>query len=316
MACPVAKTRRHHDTARNLVTQIDYSAYDTPGRGRGILDVFRYHYLLRLLIGKSTSLRYRNSVLGWFWSYVRPTVQFLVYYLVVGQILGLHSKVPAFPLYLFSGLVLVNLFNDTMSAATSSIVSNKALVRKIYLPRELFPLAAIIGTFTHFLPQLAVLIVVSLLFGWLPSFASVGLALLGILLVVTFVMGLGLFFSAVNVRFRDASNIVDIIRTIATWSVPILYTWEMVQKVTSSHHVPWLFDLYMANPLAVGVELYHHAFWGTLPVVNDAQPRPINLDWPPQFEWHVVAAIGVVLLSLVIGQFVFRRFERSFAQDL
>ncbi|WP_405373178.1 MULTISPECIES: ABC transporter permease [unclassified Microbacterium] len=298
------------------MTQIDYSAFDTPGRGRGILDVFEYRYLLRLLIGKSTSLRYRNSVLGWFWSYVRPTIQFLVYYLVVGQILGLHDRVPAFPLYLFSGLVLVNLFNDTMSAATSSIVSNRALVRKIYLPRELFPLAAIIGTFTHFLPQLAVLLVVSLLFGWLPSFASLGFAIAGILMVVGFVMGLGLFFSAINVRFRDASNFVEIIRTIATWSVPILYTWSMVRNVATDHGIPWLFDLYMANPLAVAVEFYHHAFWGSLPAVTSAQPAPDNLAWPPSFEWHVVAAIGVIVFSLVVGQFVFRRFERSFAQDL
>lgn len=296
------------------MTQIDYSAFDTPGRGRGILDVFEYRYLLRLLIGKSTSLRYRNSVLGWFWSYVRPTVQFLVYYLVVGQILGLHDNVPAFPLYLFSGLVLVNLFNETLGAATQSIVSNRALVRKIYLPRELFPLAAIIGAFTHFLPQLAVLVLVSLLFGWLPSFASVGLILLGMLLVLLFVTGLGLFFAALNVRFRDASNTVDIIRTIATWSVPVLYTWAMVYERTQS--IPWLFHIYLSNPLAVAVEIFHHAFWGALPVVNAASPEPANLGWPPEFGWHVVASVGVILFSLVVGQLVFRRAERTFAQDL
>ncbi|MCM3695727.1 ABC transporter permease [Microbacterium oleivorans] len=296
------------------MTQIDYSAFDTPGRGRGILDVFEYRYLLRLLIGKSTSLRYRNSVLGWFWSYVRPTVQFLVYFIVVGQILGLHKSVPAFPLYLFSGLVLVNLFNETLGAATQSIVSNRALVRKIYLPRELFPLAAIIGAFTHFLPQLAVLIVVSLLFGWLPSFASVGFVLLGMLLVLLFVTGLGLFFAALNVRFRDASNTVDIIRTIATWSVPVLYTWAMVYERTEGFR--WLFHVWISNPLAVAVEMFHHAFWGALPVVNDASPAPANLGWPPEFGWHVAASVGVILVTLVIGQLVFRRAERTFAQDL
>ncbi|CAN7211094.1 ABC transporter permease [Microbacterium sp. LjRoot45] len=296
------------------MTQIDYSAFDTPGRGRGVLDVIRYRYLLRLLIGKSTSLRYRNSVLGWFWSYVRPTVQFLVYYLVVGQILGLHKSVPYFPLYLFSGLVLVNLFNETLAAATGSIVSNKALVRKIYLPRELFPLAAIIGAFTHFLPQLAVLIVASLIFGWLPSLASVGLVLAGVLIVLGFVIGLGLFFSAVNVRFRDASNVVEIIRTIATWSVPILYTWAMVYERSQS--IPWLFHIYMSNPLAVAVELFHHAFWGSLPSVAALDPAPANLGWPPLFGWYVLAAIAVILFSLVVGQLVFRRFERTFAQDL
>ncbi|WP_248171933.1 MULTISPECIES: ABC transporter permease [unclassified Microbacterium] len=296
------------------MTQIDYSVFDTPGRGRGILDVFEYRYLLRLLIGKSTSLRYRNSVLGWFWSYVRPTIQFLVYFLVVGEILGMHRNLPAFPLYLFSGLVLVNLFNETLSAATQSIVANKALVRKIYLPRELFPLAAIIGAFTHFLPQLAVLILVSVLFGWIPSFASLGLILGGMLLVLLFVMGVGLFFAAVNVRFRDAGNTVDIIRTVATWSVPILYTWSMVYERTQS--IPWLFQIYISNPLAVAVEMFHHAFWGTLPDVTGAADAPDNLSWPPGFEWNAAAALAVIVVSLLVGQYVFRRFERTFAQDL
>ncbi|CAI9392744.1 ABC transporter permease [Microbacterium sp. T2.11-28] len=296
------------------MTQIDYSAFDTPGRGRGILDVIRYRYLLRLLIGKSTSLRYRNSVLGWFWSYVRPTVQFLVYYLVVGQILGMHRNLPSFPLYLFSGLVLVNLFNETLSAATSSIVSNKALVRKIYLPRELFPLAAIVGAFTHFLPQLAVLVFVSLLFGWVPTIGSIAMILTGIAVVIAFVVGLGLFFSAVNVRFRDAGNVVEIIRTIATWSVPILYSWAMVAEAAKD--IPWLFHLYMSNPLAVAVELFHHAFWATLPGVQAHRPAPANLMWAPGFEWHLLAAGGVIVFSLVVGQYVFRRCERTFAQDL
>lgn len=298
------------------MTQIDYSAFDTPGRGRGIFDVFRYRYLLRLLIGKSTSLRYRNSVLGWFWSYVRPTVQFLVYYLVVGQIMQLHKGLPLFAIYLFSGLVLVNLFNETLADATRSIVANKALVRKIYMPRELFPLAAIVGAFTHFLPQLAVLLIVCLLFGWVPSFVSIGLALAGVLIVLGFVVGLGLFFSALNVRFRDASNVVEIIRTVATWSVPILYTWVMVYERTRDFDIPWLFHIYMSNPLAVAVELFHHAFWAGIPEVLAYRPAPANLAWPPDFGWNVTAAVAIIAFALVVGQTVFRRAERSFAQDL
>ncbi|MFT4213960.1 MAG: ABC transporter permease [Microbacterium sp.] len=296
------------------MTQIDYSAFDTPGRGRGILDIVRYRYLLRLLIGKTTALRYRNSALGWFWSYVRPTVQFLVYYLVVGGIMGLHANVPAFALYLFSGIVVVNLFNEAFGAATRSIVANGALVRKIYLPRELFPIAAVVGSFVHFLPQLAILLVVSLLAGWIPSLASVGLILAGVVVVIGFVAGLGLLFSAVNVRFRDASNVVEIIRTIATWSVPVLYTWSMVYEKTQ--HVPWLFQLYMSNPLAVAVEMFHQAFWVQLPAVANLASAPANAQSPPGFAGNVLAAVGIVAFSLVVGQLVFRRFERTFAQDL
>lgn len=290
------------------MTEIDESAFTTPGRGRGILDVVRYRYLLRLLIGKSTSLRYRNSVLGWFWSYVRPTVQFLVYYLVVGRILNLDGRVEAFALYLFSGIVIVNLFNEAFGAATRSITDNKALVRKIYLPRELFPIAAVTGSFVHFLPQLLVLVVIALIFGWVPTLFSVGLMLAGILLVLLFIIGVGLFFSAINVRFRDAQNFVEIVRLIATWASPILYTWVMVAEVAKG--VPWLFAIYMSNPITVAVEFFHQAVWGLI-----VRPEA-NHGWAPGFEWNVLAACGITVALLIMGQFVFRRFERTFAQDL
>jgi len=290
------------------VTSIDYGAIDTPGRGRGIIDVFRYRYLLQLLIGKSTSLRYRNSALGWFWSYVRPTVQFLVYYFIVGRVLGVGDRVEDFPLYLLSGIVVVNLFNEAFGSATKSIVDNKALVRKIYLPRELFPIAATLGSGIHFLPQLVILVIVSLLFGWIPSFASIGLVLGGMALVTAFILGVGMFFSALNVRFRDAQNFVEIVRLIATWASPILYTWTMVQSVTAN--VPWVFHLYMSNPITVAVELFHQAFWGTIVT------GPDNHGWPPGFGWYVLAACLITIVVMFVGQSVFRRFERSFAQDL
>ena len=291
-----------------MTTTFDKSAFDTPGQGRGLFDVFKYRYLLRLLIGKSTSLRYRNSVLGWIWSYVRPTVQFLIYYLVMGKLLDMHGRVESYPIYLFSGLVVVNLFNEAMGTTTRSIVDNKALVRKIYLPRELFPISAVIGSFIHFLPQLAVLLIVCLLYGWLPSLTSVGLLLGGLVLVLSFVLGVGLLFSALNVRFRDAQNFIEIIRTIATWSSPIMYTWVMVQQHTQS--VPWLFNLYMSNPITVAVEMFHNAFWASV------VPESARLGWAPGFEWHVVSAIAVIVAVTLIGQLVFRRFERTFAQDL
>lgn len=285
---------------------IDRSQFQVPGRGRGVLDVFRKRYLLELLIRKGTSTRYRRSVLGWVWSYVKPGAQFAIYYFVMGIILQANGRTENFAIYLFSGIVMVNLFNEAFGNATTAIVDNQALVRKIYLPRELFPLAAVIGALIHFLPQLAILLVVCLLVGWLPSFAAAGALVLAMLLVLLFSLGLGLFFSALNARFRDAQNFVELIRMFSTWTSPVLYSWELIGSVFGKHE--WLMVLYNANPLTAAVELLHFAFWE--PTVSSSP------GFPPDFLTSLLCACGVALLSIVIGQLVFRRMERTFAQDL
>lgn len=287
-----------------MTNAIDLSDYDVPGRGRGILDVVRWRYLLSLLIQKGTATRYRNSVLGWTWSYVKPAAQFAVYYFVMGIILGLHQNVPNFAIYLFCGVVMVNLFNEAFSNATDSIVANGSLVRKIYLPRELFPLAAIIGAVIHFLPQAAVLLLICLIVGWAPSLMAVAAAVLAVFLVVAWSLGLGLLFAGVNVRFRDAHNFVEIIRTFSTWTSPVLYTWTYVQSALPS----WAFHIFMTNPLTVAVELFHVGFWDA--TVEQGHGLPAH------FLVYLVASFIVSLILLIAGQLTFRRFERSFAQDL
>ncbi|QTV80557.1 ABC transporter permease [Microbacterium sp. NIBRBAC000506063] len=300
------------------MTTVDRSEFSTPGRGRGVLDVFSRRYLLKLLVLKGTVLRYRNSVLGWTWSYVRPTVQFLVYYLIIGEVLGLARRVDMFPLYMLSGIVVVNLFNEAFGNATSSIVANKALVKKIYLPRELFPIAAVIGSLIHFLPQLVVLLVVSLLYGWIPSFASLGMVLAALALVLTFTTGVGLWFSAMNVRFRDAQNFVEIVRLVATWASPIIYPWTMVAERLPD----WALWIYMSNPITVAVELFHQSFWG--PVVDKAaldESLPLivegaNHGFVDNFGIFIAIAWCIAIFMLLLGQWTFRSFERTFAQDL
>jgi ABC-2 type transport system permease protein len=259
-------------------------------------------------VRKGTATRYRNSVLGWAWSYVKPAAQFAIYFFVMGIILNFHRNIENFPIYLFAGVVAVNLFNEAFGNATTSIVENRALVKKIYLPRELFPVAAVIVAFIHFLPQLAILLVVCFLVGWTPTWAGLIGILAGTVIVLAFALGLGLFFSALNVRFRDAQNFVELIKMFSTWTSPVLYTWVMVHDQLPNH--PWIFTLYSWNPLTVAVELFHHGFWaGTI-------PDGAGHGFYPGFTTALTIAGIICLAMLIIGQFVFRNFERSFAQDL
>jgi ABC-2 type transport system permease protein len=286
-------------------TFVDVSEYDRPGRGNGLIDVVRWRYLLGVLIRKGTATRYRNSTLGWIWSYVKPAAQFIIYYFVMGIILQNH-RLEQYAVYLFSGIVVVNLFNEAFGNATNSIVDNRALVRKIYLPRELFPVAAIIGAVIHFLPQLAILIVVCLFIGWVPTLTGLIGFILGLLLVLALALGLGLLFSGLNVRYRDAQNFVDLIKMFSTWTSPVLYSWVLVADALKNH--PWMSFLYTANPLTIAVELSHTAIWE--PVVS----TPIGL--PDTFEAASITAVVITIVTLIVGQLVFRHYERTFAQDL
>ncbi|KUF08592.1 ABC transporter permease [Leucobacter sp. G161] len=274
-----------------------------PGTGGGLLGVFRHRYLLSLLLKKGVATRYHGSALGWVWSYIRPAAQFLMYFLVVGVIMGGRQDITLFPIYLFTGIVAVNLFSEVLRNTTSAIIDNKALVKKIYLPRALFPVAAVGVGLVHFLPQAILLLVVSLVFGWTVGWIQIAAFLGGVALILTFSLGLGLFFGAINVAYRDAKNFVDLILMFATWASPVLYSWTMVKK----HAPDWLYHLYMSNPMTAAVELFHTAFW--VPIAP-ADPRPSDL------VMHLLIAAAVALGTLLIGQLTFKKLEGSFAQNL
>ena len=114
-----------------------------PGRGGKLREVFDRRDLLGLLVRRDLQARYRDSVLGFLWTLIRPIVQFLMYYLVLGQFLRAAEGIPQFAIFLFAGLTIYSFFAEMVQGSTTSILSNAGLVKKIYLPREIFPLASV-----------------------------------------------------------------------------------------------------------------------------------------------------------------------------
>jgi ABC-2 type transport system permease protein len=314
MSGPVTDTR-------DLFAAVPRSDFDVPGKSRGLIDVVRWRYLLRLLVRTGVTTRYRNSVLGWTWSYVRPAAQFLVFWIVLGVFMQLDHGIPNYAVYLFSGIVVINLFSEGFKNATTSIVGNAPLVRKVFLPRQLFAVSAVIVAFVHFLPQAALLLIVCLLLGWAAHMTvlSVLAILAGMLIVMIFSLGLGLFFGAINVRYRDAENIVELMLLLATWASPVLYAWTMVQTavVDRLQWPSWIVELYMLNPITQGVELFHYAFWrpATEGMITAASKSQL-LELPPGLAWNTLWTFLIAVGTLLLGQLVFRRLEGRFAQDL
>lgn len=287
-----------------LTTTPDEVPLADPAKNYGLLDVWQRRYLVRLLVAKEIKVRYQGSIFGLLWTYVKPLVRYLVYLVVFGTVLGIGRSIENFPVYVFSGLIVVTYFNEALTSATRSVRGNRALITKIFFPREMFPLVSVIVSTRHFLPQVAVLLVISGIYGWRPSWASLGAALAGFTLIFLFNIGLGLVFSTLNVYFRDAEQVVEIVTMVAFWSAPVMYSWTLVADVIG---YGWTLDLYLSNPLAIATQLFHQAFW--LPTVDDPGPLP---------DLAVPAAISVtiVLVTLVLGQLIFTRLQGRFASEL
>jgi ABC-2 type transport system permease protein len=277
-----------------------------PGRGRGLLDVAQRRYLLNLLVRKELRVRYRGSVLGLGWSYVKPAVLFGVYFVALGLLLR-QDTIGDYAVYLFGGLVVVTTFGEAVSNATQSVVGNADLVKKIYLPRELFPVASLAVAGVHLVPQLAVLGIGSLAAGWRPD--AVGLLALVAALVLTalLALGWGLLLAAVNVLFRDVENLVDLTLMVVVWASPVLYSWQRVEEVAADH--PVLLALYQVNPLTVAVELVHRGTW--------ASASPGNIaSIPENLAFNTALAFAIAAALVAVGQLVFHRLSGRFAQEL
>lgn len=262
---------------------------------------------------KEVGIRYRGSVLGWLWSYVKPLIQFLVFYFALGMFMGMNDRIDFYPIYLLSGITITTFFNESFANGTRSLIDNAALIKKIYFPRQMFPLASTLVAAVNTLPQIVVVVVIALFFGWAPTMAQVAAIFVGLIIIALLATGLGMLFGAVNVTFRDAQSFVEIIVMISVWASPVMYQWEMV----ASKVPDWLFQLYMLNPITIAVELFHYGLWAPLDphlTPGDAASGPAALL--PDLWLHSLIALIVSVVVVIVGELVFRKLEGRFAQDL
>ncbi|GAB3257149.1 ABC transporter permease [Nocardioides dilutus] len=296
-----------HDLAR--VPMVD------PGAKGGLLGVLRHRYLLRLMVRRELRARYIGSKMGLLWSYINPFSRFLTFYFVFGIIIG-RGQVPHFAIHLFTGMVLVNLFVESFNAGTRSIVQNKAVVQKMPLPREIFPIASTLVTLYHTGPQMVILIGACLATGsFEPDVVGLLAALLGFGIVILLGIGMALMFSAVNVMFRDFTRAVRIVTGMIPFSVPMMYPYTLVQERFEAF--PIIERLYLANPIAEAVLLFQRGFWIT--TVSDADAKDAGEEWgftpglhanfPDDLYVRGLIMLGIAAVFLVFAQWVFTRLD-------
>lgn len=280
-----------------------------PASTGGLVDVFRRRYVLRLLVRREISARYQGSVLGILWSYIQPLVRFLMYYFVIGQIIGLDRGVEQFGIHVFTGVVFVHYFTETFTAGTRSIVRNSGIVKKMALPREMFPVASMLVSAYHTVPGVAILLVACGIVGFQPDMVGVLAGLLGFALIAVIGTTLALLFSAANVFARDFSNVVQTLTNFIHLAVPMIYPYTMVASRFGPQHV----ELYLANPLSEAILLLQRCFW--IPTTADPASSAIT-DMPDHLFTRGMIMLVISLGALLVAQLVFSRLETKFPERL
>jgi len=281
-----------------------------PGGRGGLLEVFRSRVIVQMLVRRDVRIRYRYSSIGFAWAYVRPTIQFMVYYFILGIVLDLDKRVENFPVYIFSGLCLLHFSNDTLQTASRSIIRNRAIVKKIWVPRDVFPAAAILVAALRFFPQFVILMVGATATGWYFTWIGFAAALAGAAVISVWAYALGLLLAGLNVFLRELQNLLEFTGFLTHWLTPMLKPWTLVAERVAALGLAGsaILALYVWNPLCTGVELFHLAFWEpTVDFYFTLSPHLWTRAW-------VMLVAG--LITLPIAQWVFRRLATSFADEL
>jgi len=197
-------------------------------------------FLIENLVLKDFRIRYRNMSLGILWSLVNPLVMMGVLTFVFSHLFG-HQEKEHYPLFVLCGLVPYNFFTGALLSGTSSVVDSAHLVKRVPVPREVVPLAAVFSNCIHLTIQLALLFALALFFRLPPSKSWLWLPLIWFL-YIAFICGLALGSSAINVFIRDTRYVVESFNLVLLWLVPIFYPFSMVP--------PKISFVYRANPVA------------------------------------------------------------------
>ncbi|MFN9264112.1 MAG: ABC transporter permease [Acidobacteriota bacterium] len=251
-------------------------------------ELYAYRELRYFLIWRDIKVRYKQTALGAAWAIIQPFFTMLVFSLFFGRLAKMQSDGLPYPVFADAALVPWTFFAQGLSQASDSLVGSANLIRKVYFPRLAIPVGTVAGGVVDFALAFGVLLLLMFYYGVRPGWQIVWLPLLLLLALVT-ALGVGLWLSALNVKFRDVKYVVPFVTQFWMFLTPIAYPSSLLPEV-------WR-PVYALNPMVGVVEGFRWALLGT-----DTAPGPM-----------LGVSATVALLLLASGAFVFRRMEKSFA---
>jgi ABC-type polysaccharide/polyol phosphate export permease len=190
-------------------------------------EIVRFHELLRNLVVRDIKVRYRRSVLGFVWVMLNPLLMMLVLSAVFSEVFRITTK--NYTVYLLSGIVLWNFFSQSTAITVQAFLGNSNLIKKIYVPKSIFPLSTIISALVNFLFSLVPLILI-VLFTGTPLSSRPHLLLIALALLFLFSLGIALLLSTITVFFHDVVYIYDVVLLAWMYATPVFYPEEIIPE--------------------------------------------------------------------------------------
>lgn len=251
-------------------------------------ELWEYRELLYFFIWRDVKVRYKQTILGIAWAVLQPLFTMVIFSLFFGRLAKVPSDGLPYPIFSYTALIPWMFFANGINLSTNSLVSGGGLIKKVYFPRLIVPTASVVAGLVDFAPAFAVLLGMMLYYGIYPTAQMIWIPAFLLLALVTS-LGVGMWLSAMNVRFRDVRYAVPFLVQCWLFATPIAYPSSLLPE-------QWK-PVYALNPMVGVVEGFRWALLGTA-----SAPGPM-----------ILVSSATALALLLSGAFYFRRMERTFA---
>jgi lipopolysaccharide transport system permease protein len=252
-------------------------------------EIWRYRELFYFFTWRDIKIKYKQTALGFLWAILQPLLLMTIFTLFFGRALNIPSQNLPYPVYVFSGLLMWNIFSTGLTNASNSMVNNAPIIKKIYFPRLIIPVSSILVALFDFLMAFLILLGILLFYRQPVSLIALVFWPASLLATVIATLGLGTWLAALNVKYRDFRYVIPFLMQVLFFLTPVIYPLSMLKY-------PALQYVLVCSPMYAAIELFRYPLTGSIPDVS----------------FLVISLISGFLL-LFIGVYYFKRTEHFFA---
>ncbi len=272
-----------------MTESVEYSIESSGRKWFDWMELWRYRELFYFFTWRDIKIKYKQTFLGFLWAILQPLMMMTIFTLFFGRALNIPSQNLPYPVYVFSGLIIWNLFSSGLTSASNSMVNNALIIKKIYFPRLIIPVSSILVALFDFLMAFILFIGILLFYKQPVDMIAFLLWPLAMLIGMVATLGLGSWLAALNVKYRDFRYVIPFLVQVLFFLTPVIYPISLLKY-------PLLQYVLACSPMYAAVELFRYPITGIAPDL-----------------YFIMISLTSGFILLLVGIFYFKRTEDFFA---